>query len=124
MTLGDKKDGMDMSFKGVWGYHGHLAGQHGRGALPEPAGQRREPRGRGRGLGKAILAPHVERVCLRGDTDLGDGQLRPMERGGRLHFRDSQPGMVRRAKALEAGDERLERLAVHVPPRHGAGGRT
>ena len=65
-------------------------------------------------IGKAIglVAPHVERVCVRGDTDfsLTANFDRWSEEADFIFGYDSQPGMVRRAKALEADDwERLER---------------
>ena len=57
------------------------------------------------------MAPHVERVCVRGDTDfsLTANFDRWSEYADFIFGYDSQPGMVGRAKALEAGDrERLE----------------
>ena len=69
-TLGDKKDGMEMSYKGVWGYHPwsstgevlYLVNRPGNVVSHEGAAE---------WIGKAIglVAPHVERVCVRGDTD-------------------------------------------------------
>ena len=76
----------------------------------QPAGQRREPRRRGgvdRQGHRPRGAPRRAGLCVHGDTDFS---LTANFRGGGLHLRDSQPGMVKRAKALEAGDwERLER---------------
>ena len=84
-TLGDKKDGMDMSYKGVWGYHPLVWP-----TLPrQPAGQRR-PRGRGgvdRQGHRPRGAPRRTGVRARGHGLLADGQLRPLERGGGLHLR-------------------------------------
>ena len=70
---------------------GHLAGQHGRGAVPgEPAGQRGEPPGSGavdRAGDRPRGAPCRAGVRARGHGLLADRQLRPLERGGGLHLR-------------------------------------
>ena len=58
------------------------------------------------------MAPHVERVCVRGDTDfsLTASLDRWSEEADFIFGYDSQPGMLKQAEALEAGDwERLER---------------
>ena len=70
---------------------GHLADQHGRGALSrQPAGQRGEPPGRG-GVDRPGHRPRGP-VCrsgvrARGRGLLADRPLRPLERGGGLHLR-------------------------------------
>ncbi len=73
-TLGKKKAGMDMSFKGVWGYHPLVISLANTGEvlyLVNRSGNAVSHRGAAPWIDRAIglLAPHVGRVCVRGDTD-------------------------------------------------------
>ncbi len=67
-TPGNKKAGMDMSYKGGVGIPpaGRLAGEHGRGAPPrQPAGNAVSHQGAAEWIDRAVglVAPHAERVC-------------------------------------------------------------
>lgn len=73
-TTGSRKDGMDVSFKGIWGYHPlivSLANTREVLYLLNRPGNVPSHAGAADWINKAIdlVAPHTPRVCLRGDTD-------------------------------------------------------
>ena len=73
-TTGSKKAGMDISYKGIWGYHPlilSLANTREVLYLVNRPGNVPSHTGAAAWIDKAIdlVAPHAPRVCLRGDTD-------------------------------------------------------
>ena len=122
-TLGRKKAGMDMSYKKVWGYHPlviSLANTNEVLYLVNRPGNAVSHRGAAAWIDKAIalVAPHAERVCVRGDTDfsLTVNFDRWSEKADFIFGFDAQPAIVKRAEALEDDDwARLERRPRYTP---------
>jgi len=120
-TEGQRKAGMDISYKGIWGYAPliiSLANTKEVLYLVNRPGNAPSHAGAAEWIDKAIelVVPHAERVCLRGDTDfsLTAHFDRWAERVEFIFGMDNNAALRSRAEALDEGCwSRLERPAAY-----------
>jgi hypothetical protein len=120
-TTGSRKQGMDMSYKGIWGYAPlivSLANTREVLYLVNRSGNAPSHQGAAEWIDKAIdlVSPHAPRVCLRGDTDFSltanfDAWA---QRVDFVFGMDNSTALRSRAEALdESSWARLERPAPY-----------
>jgi hypothetical protein len=121
-TTGERKAGMGISFKGIWGYHPlviTLANTREVLYLVNRPGNAPSHQGAAEWIDKAIdlVRPHAPRVCVRGDTDFSlTAHLdRWSDKADFVFGMDNNAALRRHAEALDPSAwTRLERAPKYV----------